>query len=69
MSECSAQNDDGTVAVVASQATARAPFSQNSTRPRWAGSGHAQLMQSKPSFWFTLLSSFSARPGPMASSA
>ena len=54
--------------MVASHATARAPFSQNSTLPRWSGSGHAQLMQSKPSFWFTLVSSLSARLGPSPSS-
>ena len=69
VTECSAQNDVGTVSVVASHVTARAPFSQNSARVRWPGSGHAQLMQSKPSFWFILLSSFSERLGPSSPTA
>jgi hypothetical protein len=44
-----------TLRLVASAATALAPFSQNSTVARWwtPGSGQAQPGQSKPSGWFT----------------
>ncbi len=44
--------------LVASSATALAPFSQNSAVCRFSGSGsgHAQLMQSKPSAWLSLSS-------------
>jgi hypothetical protein len=41
---------------VASQATALAPFSQNSKSDRCSGgSGQAQPGQSKPSFWFSAI--------------
>jgi len=49
-------------AVVASSASAFAPFSQNSMRGRCAaaGSGHAQPGQSKPFGWFIASSAFRA---------
>ena len=48
---CAAKNSGVARAVVASSATALAPFSQNSAACRCpsSGSGQAQLMQSKPS--------------------
>ena len=48
---CRAKNSGVARTVVASSATALAPFSQNSAVCRWptSGSGQAQLMQSKPS--------------------
>ena len=56
-------------AVVASSATAFAPFSQNSSMLRGrAGSGHAQPGQSKPSSWFTSASVRAVRTGPIARS-
>ena len=50
---CSAKNSRVTRSVVASSATALAPFSQNSAvcRSPGAGSGQAQDMQSNPSVW------------------
>ena len=49
--ECAAKNSGVTRARVVSDASALAPFSQNSNRLRWSsGSGHAQLGQSNPSF-------------------
>src|SRR5688572_30984854 len=51
--------------VVASSATAFAPFSQNSKCERSpSGSGHAQPGQSKPSFWLTLRSVRAPRTTP-----
>ena len=54
-------------AFVASSATALAPFSQNSATCRCptSGSGQAQLMQSKPSAWFSLSSVCAVRFGPI----
>ncbi len=54
---------------VASSATAFAPFSQNSATDRCpgSGSGHAQLMQSKPSAWFNRRSVRAVRLGPIRS--
>jgi hypothetical protein len=54
---------------VASQVTARAPFSQNSRTLRSSGSGHAQLMQSKPPFWLMVVRSFAVRAAPIFVSA
>jgi hypothetical protein len=54
---------------VASQVTARAPFSQNSSVLRLSGSGHAQLMQSKPSFWLIVVMSFAVRVSPICTIA
>ena len=67
--ECSAQKLVGTVIGVASQVTAFAPFSQNSATDRCSGSGQAQLMQSKPSFWFIEVKSFAVRATPIFRSA
>ena len=52
--------------VVASSATALAPFSQYSPSPlrSSSGSGQAQLGQSNPSFVLSLLSAFSPRAIP-----
>jgi hypothetical protein len=47
-----AKNSGGQRFEVASQATALAPFSQNSNDEVCLGSGHAQPGQSKPSGWF-----------------
>ena len=64
---CRAKNSGVARAVVASSATALAPFSQNSAVCRWpgSGSGHAQLMQSKPSAWLSLSRARAARRGPI----
>ncbi len=62
---CSAQNSEPITTGVASHVTAFAPFSQNSKVLRWPGSGQAQLMQSKPSFWFSASRVFAALPTPM----
>ncbi len=51
--ECSAKNSGVTRRIVASSATAFAPFSQNSAMCRLSSSGHAHPGQSKPSFWLT----------------
>ena len=69
MSEFSAQKLDGTVRGVASHVTAFAPFSQNSAALRCAGSGHAQLMQSRPCCWLSFVRSVSERPSPISASA
>ena len=67
---CAAKNAGGTRRVVASSATAFAPFSQNSAVcRRCAGSGHAHPMQSKPVTWFTFRRVFAVRAGPIWSSA
>ena len=51
--------------VVASEATALAPFSQNSETARWSsGSGQAQLGQSKPSVWLSSSKALVPRTGP-----
>ena len=57
--------------LVASSATAFAPFSQNSAKCRWptSGSGHAQLMQSKPSAWFNFSRVWAVRFGPIWANA
>ena len=64
---CAAKNSGVARFVVPSSATAFAPFSQNSAAWRWpgSGSGHAQLMQSKPSAWFNLSSVLAVRTAPM----
>ena len=54
---------------VASQVVAFMPFSQNSSTLRWPGSGQAQLMQSKPSFWLMASASRAVRAGPIRFSA
>ena len=56
---------------VASSATALAPFSQNSAvcRCSGSGSGQAQLMQSKPSVWFSLSNVRAERFTPMCDTA
>ncbi len=63
--ECVAQKLASTVVGVASHVTALAPFSQNSSVFRWSGSGHAQLMQSKPSFWLMAARVLRLRRTPM----
>ncbi|CAH0304205.1 hypothetical protein SRABI128_04279 [Microbacterium sp. Bi128] len=65
----SAQKVSGTTTGVASQVTALAPFSQNSNALRWWGSGHAQLGQSKPSFWFIAMTVLRVRFSPICSMA
>ena len=56
--------------VVASSATAFAPFSQNSACcGRRSGSGQAQLWQSKPSTWFTRRRVRNERTGPISARA
>jgi hypothetical protein len=52
--------------VVASSATARAPFSQYSAMPERSssGSGHAQLGQSKPPFLLRWNNAFQPRTNP-----
>ena len=67
---CAAKNSGVARVVVASSATALAPFSQNSAvcRCPTSGSGHAQLMQSKPTSWFSLSSVRAVRFGPIRSS-
>ena len=69
--ECRAKKSRSTRALVASSATALAPFSQNSAVCRWSGSGsgQAQDMQSKPSVWLSLSSVFAVRAGPIWLSA
>jgi hypothetical protein len=62
---CSCQKSEPITTGVASHVTALAPFSQNSNVLRWPGSGHAQLMQSNPSFWFSAKSVFLDRSRPM----
>jgi hypothetical protein len=54
---------------VASQATALAPFSQNSAALRRSGSGHAHDGQSKPSMWFIFSKVCAARFGPISAIA
>src|SRR5260370_18186730 len=51
--------------VVASSATALAPFSQNSATCRLSPSGHAHPGQSIPSFWFTFSSVSAVRLTPI----
>ena len=78
-SVCSRRNETGWAAknaastrfLVASQATALAPFSQNSAwlRSLTAGSPQAQLGQSNPSAWFTRSRVRSDRAGPISDSA
>src|SRR5258708_34875191 len=51
--------------VVASSATALAPFSQNSATCRLPPSGHAHPGQSNPSFWFTFSSVSAVRLTPI----
>ncbi len=67
---CAAKNSGVARSFVASSATAFAPFSQNSAVCRWpgSGSGHAQLMQSNPSAWFSCTSVLAVRTGPIRSS-
>lgn len=65
--EFSAQNSEEMTTGAASQVTAFAPFSQNSKVFRLAGSGQAQLGQSKPSLWFILRTVRSVRSTPMCS--
>ena len=69
LTECSAQNSGAMTTGVASQVTALAPFSQNSKALRWFGSGHAQLGQSKPCFWFIASTVLRVRFRPMCSIA
>ena len=66
---CAAKNSGVARALVASSATALAPFSQNSAvcRCPTSGSGQAQLMQSKPSAWLSLSSVRADRAGPIRS--
>jgi hypothetical protein len=52
--------------LVASSATALAPFSQNSAWWRLAGSGQAQPMQSKPSSWLMWRRVRAVRSGPIS---
>ncbi len=68
---CSAKNAGRMWSVVASSATAFAPFSQNSAVWRCAGSGsgQAQPWQSKPSTWLSLSSVRAVRVTPMLSMA
>src|SRR5579875_3522476 len=69
--EWAAKNSGPTRLRVASQATAFAPFSQNSACLRWSGSGsgQAQLGQSKPSAWFIVRSVCRLRLVPISGSA
>ena len=64
---CSAKNSRVTRSVVASSATAFAPFSQNSAvcRSPGAGSGQAHDMQSNPSVWFIWRSVRTVRRTPI----
>ena len=67
---CAAAKNSGVARCrVASSATALAPFSQNSAMWRWpaSGSGHAQLMQSKPSAWLSFSRVCAVRLTPMGS--
>ena len=66
---CAAKNSGSARRVVASSATALAPFSQNSAvcRCPTSGSGQAQLMQSKPSAWLSRSSVRALRTGPIRS--
>ena len=66
---CAAKNSGVARALVASSATALAPFSQNSAvcRCPTSGSGQAQLMQSKPSAWLSLSRVCAVRFGPIRS--
>ena len=68
---CAAKNAASTRFLVASQATALAPFSQNSAwlRSETAGSPHAQLGQSNPAAWFTRSRVRIDRTGPISDSA
>jgi hypothetical protein len=66
--ECSAKKARGIFLRVASQATALAPFSQNSAAclRLWSGSGHAQDGQSKPPSWFIFRNTLPVRAGPIS---
>jgi hypothetical protein len=66
--ECSAKKERGTRLRVASQATALAPFSQNSAAclRLLSGSGQAQDGQSKPRSWFILRNTLPVRSGPIS---
>ena len=68
---CAAKNSGVARSRVASSATALAPFSQNSATCRWptSGSGQAQLMQSKPSAWFSFSRVCAVRLAPIWDSA
>ena len=64
-----AKNSGVTTRLVASSATALAPFSQNSAGRRPPGaSGQAQPGQSKPCRWFSRASVAAVRTGPICSS-
>src|SRR5215212_4559665 len=66
----SLKNSGVTLLVVASSATAFAPFSQNSACERSpSGSGQAQPGQSKPSFWLTFRSVRVPRTRPISRAA
>ena len=63
--ECAAKNAASASLRVASEASALAPFSQNSANERSpSGSGQAQLGQSKPPAWFISSSPRVPRNGP-----
>ncbi len=68
---CAAKKSGVARVVVASSATAFAPFSQNSAvcRCPGSGSGQAQLMQSKPSSWLSFSRVWAVRFTPMCPSA
>jgi hypothetical protein len=67
--ECRAKNSGVTRRLVASSATAFAPFSQNSAtlRPP-CSSGHAHPGQSNPWRWFSRVNVAAVRTGPICSS-
>ncbi len=60
---CAAKNSAPMLREVVSQATAFAPFSQNSNDEVWRGSGQAQPGQSKPSGWLVFSSARVLVPG------
>ena len=65
--ECLLKKSGPIRSFVPSSATAFAPFSQNSAKLRCSsGFGHAQLWQSKPSFWFSLRRALIPRTAPIS---
>ena len=64
--ECRAKKSGVTTRLVASSATALAPFSQNSANLRPpCSSGQAQPGQSNPLRWFSRTNAAAVRSGPM----